>query len=275
MKRAAALLFAVLVPAAAAAIEQKDTKGCQDHALFTRMPGSWIHHCSEKTFDAHAFPVGSGKVEQVEGHLWVLSYNPHAHLKVPPSELQILRNFENAVTTLGGTAVTATKNRETLRVVRDGKEFWVDLSAEFTGKYGFTIVERAAMAQDVVANADAFASDLKATGHAAVYGILFDTSKAEIKPESAQAIAEIAKLLQGDPALKLYMVGHTDATGGVDANLRLSQERAEAVLQALLRTHGIPAARLRAFGAGPFAPVASNDSEDGRAKNRRVELVKQ
>jgi len=275
MKRAAALLFTLLLAATAGAIEQKDTKGCQDHALFTRMPDSWIHHCSEKTFDAHAFPVGNGKVEQVEGHLWVLSYYPQADLKIRPSELQILRNFENAVTKLGGTVVTATKNRETLRVVRDGKEFWVDLSAEFTGKYGFTIVERAAMAQDVVANADAFANDLKATGHAAIYGILFDTNKAEIKPESAQAIGEIAKLLQADASLKLFVVGHTDAQGTVDGNLKLSQQRAEAVLQALVGAHGVAAARLRAFGCGQFAPVASNDAEEGRAKNRRVELVKQ
>jgi len=73
----------------------------------------------------------------------------------------------------------------------------------------------------------------------------------------------------------VHVVGHTDSTGLLDTNLRLSQERAEAVLQLLIRTHGIVAARLHAFGAGPFAPVASNDSDDGRAKNRRVELVKQ
>ncbi len=275
MKRAAALLVTLLCVSSFAAAQQQDATGCKDHPLFTRMPGSWIHHCSEKTFDAHAFPVGQGKVEQVEGRTWMLSYYQQATLKEKPSEVQILRNFENAVTRLGGTVVFAQKSRETLRVVRDGKEFWIDLSAEFTGKYGMTIVEKGAMAQDIVANADAFSNDIKATGHVAVYGIYFDTNKAEIKPESGQAIAEIAKLLQGDPGLKLYVVGHTDGTGAVDANLRLSQARAEAVMQALIGTHGIAPARLRSFGAGPFAPVASNDSDDGRARNRRVELVKQ
>lgn len=131
------------------------------------------------------------------------------------------------------------------------------------------------MKQEIVANAETFSNDLRSTGHVAVYGIFFDTNKADIKPESAQAIAEIAKLLQADPGLNVHVVGHTDATGLLDTNLRLSQERAEAVLQSLVRTHGIVAARLHASGAGPFAPVASNDTDDGRAKNRRVELVKQ
>ena len=131
------------------------------------------------------------------------------------------------------------------------------------------------MAQDIVGNADVFSNDIRTTGHAAVYGILFDTGKSEIKPESALAVGEVAKLLKADPGLKVFVVGHTDTVGSVDANLKLSQGRAEAVLQALVRTHGIAAARLKSFGNGPFAPVASNDSEEGRAKNRRVELVKQ
>jgi OOP family OmpA-OmpF porin len=109
----------------------------------------------------------------------------------------------------------------------------------------------------------------------AVYGINFDTGKSAIKPESAQAIGEIAKLLTADPSLKLFVVGHTDNVGGVDSNIKLSQDRAEAVLQTLVRDHAIAPARLRASGCGPFAPVASNDTEEGRAKNRRVELVKQ
>ena len=102
-----------------------------------------------------------------------------------------------------------------------------------------------------------------------------DTGKSTIKPESAQAVGEVAKLLAADPGLKVYVVGHTDNVGGVDGNVTLSQDRADAVLQALIRDHGIDAARLRAYGCGQFAPVASNDTEEGRTKNRRVELVKQ
>jgi outer membrane protein OmpA-like peptidoglycan-associated protein len=132
-----------------------------------------------------------------------------------------------------------------------------------------------AMAQDIVGNAGAFANDLKTTGHVAVEGILFETGKSELKPESAQAIAEVAKLLKEDAGLKLFVVGHTDNVGVLEGNMKLSQDRAQSVVQALVRTHGVEAARLRAYGDGPYAPVASNDSEAGRVKNRRVELVKQ
>lgn len=211
----------------------------------------------------------------MEGQFWQLSYYPQADLKEKPSELQITRNFENAVQKLGGKVVFSRKGLSTLVLTQGEKEFWIEVTAEFTGKHVLRIVQRGAMQQDIVANAAAFSNDIRATGHAAVYGITFDTDSATIKPESAQAIGEIAKLLKGDPALKIFVVGHTDATGSVDHNLKLSQDRAQAVLQALVRDHGVAAARLRSFGCGPFAPVASNDSEDGKAKNRRVELVKQ
>ncbi len=167
------------------------------------------------------------------------------------------------------------ESRQTLLLKKDAKEVWVEVWAEFTGKYGFVIVEKAAMAQDIVANADAFSNDLKTTGRAAVYGIYFDTGKSEIKPESENAIGEIARLLKGDAGLNVYVVGHTDNVGGLDANVKLSQSRAEAVVQALVRSHGVPVSRLKSFGVGPCAPVAPNDTEEGKAKNRRVELVKQ
>jgi outer membrane protein OmpA-like peptidoglycan-associated protein len=108
-----------------------------------------------------------------------------------------------------------------------------------------------------------------------VYGITFDTGKSEIKLASQPALVEIAKLLKGQPALKLHVVGHTDNVAGLDLNLRLSKARAEAVVQALTTKHGINAGRLIPHGVGPVAPVTSNDAEAGRAKNRRVELVKQ
>lgn len=162
-----------------------------------------------------------------------------------------------------------------LRLQRDGRDIWIHAWAEFTGKYRLTIVEKEAMAQDVVADAAALANDLKTSGHVAVDGVLFDTGKATIKSESAKAIEEIAKLLTADSKLKVYVVGHTDTVGSLDANMKLSQERAEAVVQALVKTHGIAASRLKSFGNGPYAPVASNEAEPSRARNRRVELVKQ
>jgi outer membrane protein OmpA-like peptidoglycan-associated protein len=257
--------------------QEEDNPDCKDHPLFTRMPGSYITSCDEKEFYAYTFTVGDGKTQEVEGKYWVITYYPQPELKSKPSEIQILRNFENAVKRLGGKVVFLNKDesKETFLLKKDGKEVWLEVWAEFTGKYGFTIVQKEAMAQDIVANADAFLNDIRTTGHAAVYGIYFDTGKSDIKAESEQAIGEIAKLLKSDAGLKVHVVGHTDNVGGLEINMKLSQSRADAVVQALVRTRGITASRLKSFGAGPFAPVASNDTEEGRAKNRRVELVKQ
>ncbi len=275
MKKLLVVLFLAVCLAVPILAQQKDVKDCQDHPLFTRMPNSWIHHCEEKEFDAYAFKTAQGKTEQVEGRLWRIGYYPQASIKTKPSELQILRNFENAAVSIGGKVVYKEKARETLRIPKDGKDFWVDVWAEFTGKYGFVIVERQGMKQDIQANADALLNDIKNTGHVAVNGIYFDTGKSLLKPESQQAIGEIAKLLKADAALRVYVVGHTDNVGGLDPNMKLSQDRAEAVVQSLVKDHGIAVARLKSFGAGPYAPVASNDTEDGKARNRRVELVKQ
>jgi OmpA-OmpF porin, OOP family len=275
MKRGMYFLVVALCLTLPMLAQQKDDKNCKDHPLFTRMPDSWIYNCSEKEFDAFAFKTGKGKTETVEGHLWKITYYPQATAKTRPSELQILRNFENAVKKLGGAVLYSEKAIQTMKLTKDGKEFWIHLWAEFTGKYGFTIVQKQGMAQDIVANADVFSDELKNTGHTAVYGIYFDTGKSDIKPESEQAIGEIAKLLKKDVNLKVYVVGHTDNVGGIESNMKLSQARAEAVVQILTKNQGIAAARLKSFGNGPYAPVASNDTEEGRAKNRRVELVKQ
>ncbi len=274
--RWAIALVGLLAAATAALAQQKDASGCKDHAMFTRMPGGyWIYKCVEKQFDAHAFVTGAGKTTTVEGRKATWTYYPQATAKEKPSELQIKRNFEAAIQKAGGKVVGADKGRETFTLTADGKEIWVEVWAEFTGKYGFTIVEKKAMAQDIVANAEVFSNDIRSTGHTAIYGIYFDSGKAVIKPESDEALSEIAKLLGGDPALKLNVVGHTDNIGQMDANMRLSQARAEAVVQALVSKHGIAATRLKGYGVSSLAPVATNDSDEGRSRNRRVELVKQ
>jgi OmpA-OmpF porin, OOP family len=127
----------------------------------------------------------------------------------------------------------------------------------------------------VTVDAAAMAKEVTATGHIALYGILFDTDKTDIKPGSVATLDEIAKFLKADPKVVVYIVGHTDNVGGFEHNMTLSQRRAEAVVKELTTKYGIPAARLKAVGTGPVLPVASNETEDGRAKNRRVELVKQ
>jgi len=129
--------------------------------------------------------------------------------------------------------------------------------------------------EEVVANAAALSTALTGAGHTVVNGILFDTGKADLKPESDPALQEVAKMLKGNAALKVYVVGHTDNVGGLAANMDLSKRRAASVVQSLTTKYGVSAAQLQSYGDGPYAPVASNDSEDGRTLNRRVELVKQ
>ena len=140
------------------------------------------------------------------------------------------------------------------------------------------IVEGKAMEQGKVSatlNAADMAKGIAAEGKVAVYGIYFDTDKSEVKPESRTALGEMAKLMQQNPQLKVYIVGHTDNQGALAHNLDLSQKRAEAVVKALSGEYKVDARRLSAKGIASYSPVASNDNDAGREKNRRVELVKQ
>ncbi|MDR7270866.1 outer membrane protein OmpA-like peptidoglycan-associated protein [Pelomonas saccharophila] len=126
----------------------------------------------------------------------------------------------------------------------------------------------------VTVDAKAIGAGLQAEGRIALYGILFDTGKAELKPDSDAQLDQMVAVLKAQPAAKVFIVGHTDNVGSVDANLKLSQGRAQAVVAALAQ-RGIAANRLAAHGNANYAPVASNASEEGRAKNRRVEMVLQ
>ena len=138
------------------------------------------------------------------------------------------------------------------------------------------IIEEKAMTQNmVVVSAGEMAKAIGTAGRVALYGIYFDFNKAEIKPESKPALLEIAKLLKNEPGLKLHVVGHTDNIGGLETNLALSRKRAEAVVQALTRDHGVAPSRLLGHGVAFLSPLAVNTSEEGRAKNRRVELLPQ
>jgi len=138
------------------------------------------------------------------------------------------------------------------------------------------VIESEEMDTGMVAiDVDAMAKGIDATGHVAIYGVYFDTNSADIEAESAPTLVEISKLLNHRPSLKLLVVGHTDNQGEYDYNMGLSGRRSESVVRSLINEYGIEAARLRSAGVGYLAPVASNDTEAGRAKNRRVELVKQ
>ncbi|MBE7733789.1 OmpA family protein [Devosia sp. CC-YST696] len=125
----------------------------------------------------------------------------------------------------------------------------------------------------VLVKAEDMADAIDHDGSIALYGIYFDTAKANLTPDSAPTLKEIAALLGGRPELAVLIVGHTDSQGSYDYNLDLSARRADAVKAALVSSYGVDARRLTAAGAGMMAPVASNATDEGRARNRRVTIV--
>jgi outer membrane protein OmpA-like peptidoglycan-associated protein len=276
---ACVFMMAVLIASAsplhaAPQAKEADFKGCTDHPLLTRMENTRIRGCRTVEFDRFVFKTGKATTVPVEGKLFEIRYETQAG-GTAPSPLAIIRNHQQAIAKIGGTVQFEDPRYTVLKVSKDGKDVWTQVDTAWGRGYVLTIVEQQAMVQEVVASAELFQAGLKSTGHVEIPGIFFDTGKSELKPESDAAVAEVAKLLKADPALKVYVVGHTDNVASLDLNTKLSQARADAVVQALVAKHGISAARLIGRGAGPLAPVASNDAEEGRARNRRVELVKQ
>lgn len=266
----------ILLAATAAAGDPGDMPGSRDPGFLTRMPGFHIYNWEEQEFAAETFATGADAAVTVEGAWMYVDYYANDGIKLP-SPLQVIRNYENAVKDAGGQVVHRWEDGgaeyATLKLSTAAAETWVRVEAAGSGMYKVWTVRRELMRQDVAADADKLAGSLKATGKAALYGILFDTGKSVIKPESDAAIAEVAKLLAADPKLGLYVVGHTDSVGSFESNLKLSQDRAAAVVKELVQKHGVAAARLVPFGAGPTCPVAPNTDDAGRALNRRVELV--
>lgn len=293
--RAAVNLIAMCIAGAASA--QVPEPG---HPLVPAYPGSTMDQPAEvSAFDAFDLPTGPikdgkpSKSEHLEGKVTMFTYrSPEGR-----SILEIFRNYESALKKAGFATLFTCKGQRCgdqvglngLGYLPDGDDAWY-LAARLPRHEGdvyialhvqslstrFVVVEVKPMEQGLVRiSADALKKDLLQLGHVAVYQILFDTAKADLKPASAGALKEIATLLAGNPALKLHVVGHTDNVGGLAQNIELSKRRAQAVVAALTGTYKVAGERLHAEGVGPLAPVASNDAETGRSKNRRVELVKQ
>ncbi|MFH1573936.1 MAG: OmpA family protein, partial [Acidobacteriota bacterium] len=273
----------------------------KDHPLVTPYPGSNIDRHDFREFDAYSLPLGNmakigvfSKVQQLEGKITAIRYiNPSGR-----SLLEIYRNYEDAFKKAGFQALftcaddacgpgyggndpynSGWRPRESqrhlsARLSRAEGDVYVSLHISRSHTY-LTVLESKPMeAGRVRVDAAVLADDLSRTGHTAVHGIYFDVDQAVVKQESAPSIQEIAKMLQGAPGLAVYIVGHTDNTGDFQHNLKLSEARAGAVLDLLVSKFGIASARLTAAGVGPLSPVGSNDTEEGRAQNRRVELVK-
>ncbi|SPE37814.1 OmpA family domain-containing protein [Candidatus Sulfopaludibacter sp. SbA3] len=304
--------FLAALTAAVGAAQQTDVEGSKDHPLVSRYPGLVITEYYTTEFDEFTLPLGKLKTDvtleksqHLEGKVTRILYEGPAGRSL----LEIYRNYESALTKGGFQILFACANNQgcgdghpalyapkgdedwswsagqryaSAKLSRPAGDVYVSLHI---GQWSnldrgpailLYVVEVQPMQGDLVTvNAAALAGEITNTGHSSVYGIYFDTGKADVKPESDAALKEIAKLLQQDGQLKLLVVGHTDNVGALASNMDLSRHRAEAVVQVLANRYGIAPARLSGQGAGPLAPVASNKSEEGRARNRRVELVEQ
>ena len=161
------------------------------------------------------------------------------------------------------------------KTTKNGKDIYVvEVISDFSNVTLITqdVIEVEA-AETGLVTAKSISDDLASNGHVAVYDIHFDSGKSEVKPESDAALKNIAEYLNSHKDKKFVIVGHTDNTGDFDANVKLSQERADAVIRALVSKYGVSKEQLKAFGAGSVAPVASNATEEGKGQNRRVEIV--
>ena len=174
------------------------------------------------------------------------------------------------------TLIQQQRTNRTLLTANKGPQWVAVVASEMSGdsSYILTTVLTQAMQQEMTTDATAWAAEINSTGHAAVYGIEFDTGKATLKPASEKVLGDVLSLLQAQPDWKMKIEGHTDSTGTKASNLTLSQQRAAAVM-AWLVEKGVANARLTATGLGDTKPIADNTTDEGRARNRRVELVKQ
>ena len=277
-----AAYVALLATWAALAAAQDDVAKSRDHPLLTRYPDSFIVEY-EKNFNAIEFAVGKKGAEAerkaIEGDATTIVYF-HKNVDRQPSALQVLRNYQNAVKGIGGEVVYERLPRDgdggeaTMKVTTGGKEVWVRVEPGIfsapTQSYKLQVVEVAAMQQVVTANK--LLDELNRNGFIALY-INFDTGKADLKPDGRATVAEIVKMLKSAPSMKVGIEGHTDNVGQPSANKALSEARARSVMAAVV-AGGVEAGRLSAAGFGQEKPIADNRGEEGRARNRRVELVK-
>jgi len=269
------LVLVLCLATPAGLFAQEDREGCKDSPLLTRLAGCYISNCSKSDYDAAELTVSTSsdpRTKHVEGKIEKLTYQCEGK-----SALQVRRNAEQALRAAGYTLDFTGYDLPVHYVTAHKGAQWIAVAAsEMTGssQYDVTTVLAQEMTQEMTSDADAWAAELSKTGHVAVYGIEFDTGKATLKPESEKVLAQVLTLLNAQPDWKMKIEGHTDSTGTKVGNQKLSQQRAAAVVAWLVK-NGIAPARLIAAGLGDTKPIADNTTEEGRARNRRVELVKQ
>ncbi len=312
MKNIALLLQAIALLISPTLFAQtKDVPNSQDHPAVSRFAGSVIRFYDNKNFDAYALrlgPVVWGKEsttqkQALEGAVTRIVYqSPKAN-----SVLEVFRNYEQALqaggfetlfrcetdacgsgfsssypTNAGMSHVRGFTEQQRYLAARrsdDNGSIYVAIFVVLSHDGPVTrldVVDMKPMQTgQVTVTPTQIKSDFEKTGRAVIREFYFDSGKAVLKPESKPALEAVAQFLREKPELNIFVVGHTDSDGGFDTNQQLSQQRAQAVVDELTRQYGIAANRLTAKGVSYLCPVAGNDTEAGKAKNRRVELLKQ
>lgn len=273
-------LLVVLIIGSFGVHAQNDIKNSQDYHLLVRMPNYVITKYVALDFDSHEFFIDKKRMP-VEGKKISIKYQHQQYSKddfIFPTRLQILRNYSNAIQKAGGRIVFERHNSEYGHYsfkTSNSQVIWVEVKPHRYGKYyTLTVIEKEAMQQDIVIDADLIKNKIELEGKIAIYGIYFDVGKSVIKNESEPALEQIAAYLTQYSSINCWVVGHTDADGSFELNSKLSLERAIAIKKYLETNYAVASQRLFAEGVGPLAPLATNNTEEGKKLNRRVELVK-
>ena len=253
----------------------------EDTTYFSGMPNFRIVEGLDQEFADYNFFNGKD-CATVEGQKYFRAYTLKEDAK-PSSELQISRNYSNAIKSMGGmvvfegeiSGVDCAENSGGRvmvgKVIKGENELWLEVAPFNDGNdYYLTLVVKEAMKQAVTAGN--MLEALNKDGRF-ILNINFDAGKAIVKPEYKPIISQIVEMLKANPELKISVEGHTDGRGTLKDNLALSEDRAKAVMAEII-AQGIDPNRLRAVGYGPDRPIADINTEEGRAKNRRVEIVK-
>jgi hypothetical protein len=258
-------------------LAQEDAEGCKDHPMFNRLSNFHIFDCSENYNEVNLHTSAENTIAK-EGNVFKIGYgfNYESGAKCP-STLQVIKNYENAVLKNGGKKIYSSteKGVATFTMTAKDIEYWVMIEQtsgdrDNCEEFYLYVIEIKSMKQEIQAN-EMFET-LNKDGFIALY-INFETGKAEIRPESQKIIDQIVQMLKENPDLKISIEGHTDNVGTAEFNQKLSENRAKAVMDAII-AQNIDKNRLSSKGWGATKPVADNNTEEGKAKNRRVEIVK-
>lgn len=272
------ILTLIMIVSMSVSTFAQDAEGTNDHSMFPNRMTNYVRSESTTNFDAVDFNLAEGgsKIISKEGTKTLLRYDFNFESgQSKPSTLQILRNYEAAVKKIGGETqfLKADEGMGVYKIVKPDAEVWIKIETggnDNNDFYFLTVLEMETMKQEIT-SADILTA-LNVDGYIALY-INFETGKSDIKSESQKTIEQIVEMLKSNPALKISVEGHTDNVGTPAANQTLSENRAKAVLKAII-TAGIDKTRLSSKGWGQTKPIADNKTEDGKVKNRRVEIVK-